>query len=77
MLSKRLGRFQRSKLTVAGFYRREEDSEHSFYQWRRRLAESSPEAKSETLAHGRHVHPGSSCDRRASASRLYPSGKPA
>ena len=37
---KRLGRFTRSKLTVAEFCRREEVSEAAFYQWRRRLAET-------------------------------------
>jgi hypothetical protein len=37
----RLGRFARSELTVAEFCRREGVSVPAFYQWRRRLAESS------------------------------------
>lgn len=37
---KRLGRFTRSKMTVAKFCRREDVSVASFYQWRRRLAET-------------------------------------
>jgi len=37
---KRLGRFTRSKLTVAEFCRGEHVSVASFYQWRRRLAET-------------------------------------
>ena len=38
---KRFQRFGRSKLTVAEFCRRERVSVPSFYQWRRKLADSS------------------------------------
>lgn len=38
---KRLGRFTRSQMTVAEFCRREEVSVASFYQWRRKLAETA------------------------------------
>ena len=38
----RFRRFGRSKLTVAEFCRRERVSVPSFYEWRRRVAESSP-----------------------------------
>ena len=38
---KRVGRFARSKMTVAEFCRGEHVSVASFYQWRRRLAETA------------------------------------
>jgi transposase-like protein len=38
----RLRRFARSKLAVAEFCRREQVSRPSFYQWRRKLADSLP-----------------------------------
>ena len=37
----RVERFTRSQMTVSEFCRREEVSEASFYQWRRRLAETA------------------------------------
>lgn len=51
----RLRRYERSVLTVAEFCRREEVSVPSFYQWRRRLAESSPRARS-TRSRGPDPH---------------------
>jgi transposase-like protein len=40
---KRLQRFAQSKLSVTEFCRREGVSAASFYQWRRKLADSSPD----------------------------------
>lgn len=39
---KRLARFERSGLTIRRFCEREGCSQPSFYQWRKRLAESAP-----------------------------------
>ena len=43
----RLQRFTRSQMTVAEFCRREEVSVASFYQWRRKLAETATAAEAE------------------------------
>lgn len=42
----RLRRFSRSKSSVAEFCRREQVSVPSYYHWRRKLAEATPEADS-------------------------------
>jgi hypothetical protein len=42
----RMGRWKRSKMTVTEFCRREQVSQPSFFQWRKRLAAASAEADS-------------------------------